>query len=356
MTGDRFLASIRIAMAVFIVVAVGLAVYAVFRLETLTRQPDSFRLDLSGQLRIAPERIGYRQISELPLELMAVHALAVGPEDRIFVAGDREVRVLTPDGQLQQTIALAGSPTCIAVGSEDHVSPGRIYVGGNGRVEVFTPQGEVVAVWDGPGPESTPTSITLGIEDIFVADAANRLVLRFDPEGQILSRIGGTSAGQSGPGFIIPSPYFDVVCGPEGWLHAVNPGTRRIETYTYSGELQTVWGKAGSGLDGFFGCCNPAHLARLPDGSFVTSEKGIPRIKVYDESGSLLCAVAGPVDLGVPESALGDPSLTDKKYVFEVATDSNGRVLVLDPVRMSIRVFVRQADESDENHDATRVS
>ena len=31
----------------------------------------------------------------------------------------------------------------------------------------------------------------------------------------------------------------------------------------------------------FFGCCNPAQLAVLPDGRFVTAEKGIPRVKIY---------------------------------------------------------------------------
>jgi len=36
-----------------------------------------------------------------------------------------------------------------------------------------------------------------------------------------------------------------------------------------------MWGKR-SGIADFFGCCNPAHLALLPDGRFVTSGKGIP--------------------------------------------------------------------------------
>ena len=85
--------------------------------------------------------------------------------------------------------------------------------------------------------------------------------------------------------FVIPSPHFDLVAGPDETFWVVNPGKRRIESYSRPGELQSMWGQAGAALADFFGCCNPAHLALLPDGRFVTSEKGIPRIKIYSEAG-----------------------------------------------------------------------
>ncbi len=41
--------------------------------------------------------------------------------------------------------------------------------------------------------------------------------------------------------------------------------------------LAASWGRAGSSVADFFGCCNPSHIARFADGRFVTSERGIPR-------------------------------------------------------------------------------
>jgi hypothetical protein len=333
-------------LAVVIVVMIGVAGYAIIRLGNLTRLDDSYRLDLSQHLQIPAEQIGYRQAGELPLDVGTPRAISVGPEDHIYVATEEAICVLSSQGELVNSLPISAPPTCLAVAGEGHSGGSRIYVGVAGGIHVLSPAGELILVSDAMGEKSQPTALALGVEDVFVADAAQRVIWRIGIDGKVLGRIGDSSGGERGPGFIIPSPYFDLVCGSEGLLHAVNPGTRRIETYSYEGVLQSVWGRAGSNLTGFFGCCNPAHLAQLPDGRFVTSEKGIPRIKVFDENGVFDCAVAGPNELDVPLAALGDPRMTDRKSVFDIAADSQGRVLVLDPARKSVRVFVQDTKES----------
>jgi hypothetical protein len=81
-------------------------------------------------------------------------------------------------------------------------------------------------------------------------------------------------------------------------------------------------------IEGFCGCCNPSHFAIREDGSFVTSEKGIPRIKVYDRLGRLAAVVAGPDNFD--EGTVG----------LDLALDSAQRILVLDPARRAVRIFV----------------
>ncbi len=54
------------------------------------------------------------------------------------------------------------------------------------------------------------------------------------------------------------------------------------------------WGLSSNGLEGFGGCCNPTDIALLPDGRVVTSEKGLPRVKVYSADGQLLSVVVPP--------------------------------------------------------------
>ena len=111
------------------------------------------------------------------------------------------------------------------------------------------------------------------------------------------------------------------------------------ERRVIDGELDGFWGQAGAAIEAFFGCCNPAHLALLPDGRFVTSEKGIPRVKIYSDQGDLDCVVAGPQELGVAETALGDPRSGADERVFDIATDTQGRVVVLDSKTRRVRIF-----------------
>ena len=85
-------------------------------------------------------------------------------------------------------------------------------------------------------------------------------------------------------------------------------------------------------IEGFCGCCNPSHFAILEDGSFVTSEKGIPRVKIYDRLGRLASVVAGSDRFD--EGTVG----------LDLALDSAQRILVLDPARRAVRIFVKDAE------------
>jgi len=80
-------------------------------------------------------------------------------------------------------------------------------------------------------------------------------------------------------------------------------------------------------LDGFGGCCNPSHVAMLSDGSFVTSEKGLERVKIHLPSGDFKSVVAAPSQFDEGTKGL------------DLAVDSKDRILVLDPSRKMVRIF-----------------
>jgi hypothetical protein len=291
-----------------------------------------FTYDLSELVKVDPNLIGYRESAAIDTGMREPRGIAVGGEGLIVVAGDKAVRLFTDDGKPTGEFETPEAPQAVAATTENG-----IYLAMKDHVEMYIPDGKRQDVWEKAGPNALFTSIALGATGIFVADAGNRMVLRYlgnRAEGpfrsQIAGRIGEKDDARGIPGFVVPSPYFDVAVGPQDTLWVANPGRRRVERYTFDGNLVSSWGKASPKIEGFCGCCNPTHIAALPDGGLVTSEKGLARVKTYTAGGELVSVVAPPAAFA--EGTVG----------LDVAADSRGRILVLDPVARKVRVFVRK--------------
>lgn len=285
-----------------------------------------FTYDLGPLRQVDPALVHYAEAAKIETGMDRPRGLAAGPDGGCIVAGDKVVRRLGKDGKRGAEFALDAEPHAVAAGED-----GAVYVALKDHVEVFDAAGRRQAAWEKAGPKAYLTGIAVGESDVFVADAGDRIVLRHDTAGRLVNRIGDPDEARQVPGFIIPSPYFDLALGREGMLWIADPGRRRVESYTYDGAFQFAWGKASMKIEGFCGCCNPTHLAALPDGRFVTSEKGLPRVKVYGREGAFESVVAAPADFD--EGAVG----------LDLAVDAAGRILVLDPSRRQVRAFVRKS-------------
>ncbi|MDP6381257.1 MAG: hypothetical protein QF662_07935, partial [Phycisphaerae bacterium] len=116
----------------------------------------------------------------------------------------------------------------------------------------------------------------------------------------------------------------------------------RIQAYTFDGDLEFSWGEFSNGIEGFCGCCNPVSFALLPGGGYITAEKGLTRVKEYDADGKFVGVVAAPKEF--PDHA-GACSLTEPLACItkglDVAVDSKGRVLVVDPIAGNVRIFAK---------------
>jgi len=289
-----------------------------------------FTYDISELRRVDPALIGYDEAMEIELPFAEVRAVAAGPGDEIYVAADSAIAVFDASGGRLRTIELAGRPRCLAVASD-----GTVYVGMRDHVEVIDAAGKVVSRWPSLGERAVVASVAVAGENVFVADAGGRVVLRCDRTGKVTGRIGQEDSQRKVPGLVLPSAYLDVAVGPDGLLRVTNTGLRRVEVYTFDGDLEFAWGRSSFSIEGFSGCCNPIHLAVLADGRVVTSEKGLERVKVYKpdsprSGGELECVVYSP------------ESFSREAVSLDIATDGAGRVLVADPTAKSIRVFVRK--------------
>ena len=308
--------------------AIGAGAVAVLRMDAWGDRSRG-QLDVDVVPKIDPALVRYQQAAAFAVGLKEARALAVGPEDRIYVGGDRMIRVLNSDGTPWREIALDGPPRCLAVAATDAAAPVRLVVGMEDHIEIYRATGQRAAVWKSLGAEASLTAVAATEQDVFAADAGNHVVWHYDSSGKLHGPIGRPDKAHNYPGFLITSHYFDLALGGDGLLHVVNPRALRVEAYTFGGDLEFTWGQGSTKLDGFFGCCNPAYLAAMGDGRFVTMEKGARRVKLYSGQGKFECVVAGPEQLGATAGA--------------VAADRQGRILVLDPEAASVRVFVAKS-------------
>jgi sugar lactone lactonase YvrE len=276
---------------------------------------------------IDPATIGYHETGTFPAGFREARALAVDPDGQIYVAGDRAVERYSNDGKNRGGFALEGDPRCLAIGALDPAKAVQLYVGMDDHIEVYDPQGTRIAVWPAPRAGAIFTSLATTENQVWVADAGNRLVWRFSAAGKLLEPVGQPDASHNQPGFLVTDPdhHFDLAAGTDDLVYVVNPRLLRVESFTHNGDYETHWGQGSPAVADFFGCCNPAQLAVLPDGRFVTAEKGLPRVKIYSHDGRFQTVVAGP------------SQLTDTPA--DLAADRHGRVLVLDRRAAKVRVF-----------------
>ena len=282
-----------------------------------------YELDIDPFSKVDTTLILYSESRDFKLNFSQPTGVCLNNE-RIYIVGDQKMQIIDPGGKLLKELPLEQKPTCVFASNE------KIFVGYRNSITLLNCDGLKIAEWNSFPDNTVITSITEKSGTVFVADAGKRVIRKFDLAGVSQGEIEGKSGNDQIHGFIVPSPYFDLAFNPDGELWVVNPGKHALENYTLNGELRTWWSATSVKIDGFSGCCNPAHFAFLPDGSFVTSEKGIVRIKVYKPSGEFLGVVAAPSKFKENSRA---PDLT---------VDKEGNIYALDMDRKMLRIFVRK--------------
>ena len=293
----------------------------------------SFNYSLDEYRRVDPALIQYTEVDPVVPTIGKISALAIAPDGRLFVGGENAVEIFQDSGIISNAagdknskslkkIRMTGTPTCLVVDEQ-----GALFAGMQDHVEVVSADGKTV-VWASPGEKAYLTSIAADDRFVYVADAGSRRIWRYNKKGGKPLEIGKKDPDRDIRGFFVPSPFFDIALSKaDGSLWVVNPGHHALENYHSDGALISSWEAASMRIEGFSGCCNPSHFTLLPDGGFVTAEKGLPRVKIHNIDGSLRCVVAAPDQF--EEGITG----------LDVAVDEQGRILVLDPVQSRVRVF-----------------
>lgn len=313
---------IGIFVIVVVVVVIGLVVADALNNRTGKRGDNPYKLEVDQYYQVDPDMILYKEIRQIRLGDNKVFGLDYA-DGKLYLLLNNTVKIISEGGEQLSLINLPDTARCI------HVNGDLIYLGFRTYVGQYHQDGRLIKLWDPLGENAVITSLATKNEIVFIADAGNRRVLRYDTHGNIETQFEGKRNADDAHGFIIPSAFFDLaVYQDELWV--VNTGMHSFENYTDDGELRGFWDKISMKIEGFAGCCNPAQMTIDSEGNFITSEKGLVRIKIYKPSGELIGIVAAP------------DKFKGAYYAPEVAVNEQGVIFALDFETKMIRIFEKK--------------
>ncbi|MFA6127942.1 MAG: hypothetical protein WC699_11595 [Bacteroidales bacterium] len=301
-------------------VIVGLVVIDL-RNSRLDKRPDNpYEYSVDQFKSVDPALIRYEETIDFTFGDLDLRGIAFA-NNRLYLVEDFYLVIVSPEGKKLVKTELPESPICVTASSKG------IFIGYKNHISQYTTDGMLVKNWEPLNDSAVITSLALADSLLFAADAGNRKVLKYRTDGTFSGSFNGKRDSADLHGFIIPSPYFELAVNPYGELWVVNPGMHAFENYSFDGTLREYWDKTGMTIDAFSGCCNPAQMAVMPNGSFVTAEKGMVRIKIHKASGELESVVA-------PAEMFGGGT-----YAPDLAVSPSGDIYALDYEKKMIRVF-----------------
>lgn len=302
-----------------LIVAVIVFTYTDSKPKKAKKNPYEYNVD--EYKKVNQELISHSETRQFKIKTGEHGALATHGGN-IYFAGNQQLSVISPGGEMIRQFPVQASVRAIDVDDKNIVLVYR------SAYQLFDHEGKVICDFNVKSDSSVFTSVAFWNDKIMVADAGMRKIYAFDRSeisSTIISEIEGVSGAKNLHGFIIPSPYFELAVNNEDELWATNPGMHALQQYDLKGNLLDSWDKASMEIEGFTGCCNPAQFTFMADGRFVTSEKGMPRIKIYRADGSL-------------ESVVAPPSAFAGEKAPEIATMGES-IVALDFDQQMIRIF-----------------
>lgn len=302
-------------------IIVAIVVVDVMNNQTDNRPENPYALDLNALKRVDEALISHKETINFRLQGDSLGAILFNGSE-ICVTVDNRILTLDSKGALIHEIETKALIKNLAILDETH-----FVVGFYNSVAIYNKNGDLIRDIEPINERSILTALAVNDGKIMVADAGNRTVYEFNENLELQNAFEGKREEGARHGFIIPSANFDLAFSASGELWVVNPGLHAIENYDANGKMRAYWEATSFKIDGFSGCCNPAKIAIMANGNFVTSEKGIVRIKMHAASGEFLSVVAPP-----------SVFMEDGKAP-DVAVDSAGVVYALDYDKKMIRVF-----------------
>ena len=279
---------IKILLIVVILGVAGVVLYDSLSTRIDKRPDNPWQYDVEEFKTVDEKLLSHREVRRIEIDEPVALAWQNG---KLFLLAGNSLQIITPEGRELLSKRLDQNPRSIWVMQDEN-----IIVAYENYLVMYDGSGEELKRSPILDDESLISSVVISDDIIFASDAGRRSVWRLNNELEIIDDFKGESGFSAFHGFILPSLHFHMAVNAENELWITNPGVHSIQNYSHSGRLRRFWGEPSFANEGFSGCCNPYYIAFLSDGRFVTSEKGIIRVKIYRESGELESVVA-PAEL-----------------------------------------------------------
>ena len=310
---------IKILLIVVILGLAGVVLYDSLSTRIDKRPDNPWQYDVEEFKSVDEELLSHREVRRIEIDEPVALAWQNG---KLFLLAGNSLQIITPEGRELLSKRLDQNPRSIWVMQDENI---------------IVAYENYLVMLDGSGNElkrssilddkSLISSVVFSDDIIFAADAGRRSIWRLNNELEVIDDFRGESGFSAFHGFILPSLHFNMAVNAENELWITNPGVHSIQNYSQSGRLRRFWGEPSFANEGFSGCCNPYYIAFLSDGRFVTSEKGIIRVKIYKESGELESVVA-PAEL-FPKG----------EKAPAIAVDDQDNIWLLDFDKKMLRLF-----------------
>ncbi len=286
------------------------------------RSINPFEYSVEEFKQVEEEQISHKEIKRIRLSDADPQGISY-QAGNIYILFKGHLQVIDLNGKVKKTIRWTDAEALCLKALSDH----QILIAYSQFLRIYNTDGELLQQTENLPENSSITSLAVSEKNIFAADGGRREVLIFDRQLQLKSSFKGESGVSSIHGFILPGNQFSLAINQENELWISNPGVHQLQNYTEEGRLRGGWGEASFGPGGFSGCCNPSFFAFLNDGRFVTSEKGLVRVKIHHESGEFLSYIAPPAAF---ENGITAPA---------IAVDEQDNIILLDFDQLMVRIF-----------------
>jgi predicted membrane-bound mannosyltransferase/DNA-binding beta-propeller fold protein YncE len=222
-------------------------------------------------------------------------------------------------------------PRNVAIGPDE-----RIYVAdsGNHRIQLFDSDGNFLGGWGSfgiePGQFNEPWGIAVAENFVYVADTWNHRIQKFTLAGEFVALFGHSGLPEVGDAAGLFYGPRDVLVLPDGRLLVTDTGNHRIQVLDSEGNFLDQLGPRGRQL----GEMNePVGLAVGPDGFIYLADTWNARVQ-------RLTPDVRPFDAWDVRAWRGE-SINNKPYL---AADRNGQIYVTDPEAYRVLIFNSRGD------------
>lgn len=320
---------IKIFLLAIILIIGGVVVFDLLSNRVVNRPDNPYEYSVEEYKSVDVQTIAYREARQISTGTANPIALAYS-SGKIYVLLEERLRVISPEGH--ELFSMNIEPQAARIVPDEDGSFIIAYI--NYLVR-YSSTGSEINRSQPLGDKADLVSIGIVDNRIFAGDGGEKVVHIFDNQLNKLSQFKGESGVSAVHGFILPSNRFDMAVNADGELWIVNPGLHTIQNYSTEGRMRGSWGIPSFNLDGFSGCCNPSYIAFLSDGRYVTSEKGLIRVKIHKVSGEFE-SVAAPAE-----------KFQNGEKAPALAVDGDDNIWLLDFDKKMLRLFRPLAVSTD---------